>query len=339
MTAVNVAINGFGRIGRDCLRAAVDDDRLNFRAIVSTTDDAQTMAHLLKYDSVAGKLPADVVPGDKSLTINGREVKLIAARDPKTVPWRDLGVDVVMECSGIYRDRDKAAVFLDCGVKRVVVSAPVKNADATIVMGVNQDDFDPAAHFVVSNASCTTNCLAPVAKVLVDICGIKRGLMTTIHSYTRDQQILDARHKDLRRARAAGMSMIPTTTGAAAAVGLVLPRLKGRLDGLAIRVPTPNVSLVDLVVETEKPVTAAAVNDAFRRAAAGDLQGILAVSDEPLVSIDFNHNPFSSIVDAALTNVMDDTMLKVMSWYDNEWGYANRLNDLTVYVAQRTGLL
>jgi glyceraldehyde 3-phosphate dehydrogenase len=297
------------------------------------------MAHLLKYDSVAGKLPADVVPGDKSLTINGREVKLIAARDPKTVPWRDLGVDVVMECSGIYRDRDKAAVFLDYGVKRVVVSAPVKNADATIVMGVNQDDFDPAAHFVVSNASCTTNCLAPVAKVLVDICGIKRGLMTTIHSYTRDQQILDARHKDLRRARAAGMSMIPTTTGAAAAVGLVLPRLKGRLDGLAIRVPTPNVSLVDLVVETEKPVTAAAVNDAFRRAAAGDLQGILAVSDEPLVSIDFNHNPFSSIVDAALTNVMDDTMLKVMSWYDNEWGYANRLNDLTVYVAQRTGLL
>jgi glyceraldehyde 3-phosphate dehydrogenase len=339
MTAVNVAINGFGRIGRDCLRAAVDDDRLNFRAIVSTTDDAQTMAHLLKYDSVAGKLPADVVPGDKSLTINGREVKLIAARDPKTVPWQDLGVDVVMECSGIYRDRDKAAVFLDYGVKRVVVSAPVKNADATIVMGVNQDDFDPAAHFVVSNASCTTNCLAPVAKVLVDICGIKRGLMTTIHSYTRDQQILDARHKDLRRARAAGMSMIPTTTGAAAAVGLVLPRLKGRLDGLAIRVPTPNVSLVDLVVETEKPVTAAAVNDAFRRAAAGDLQGILAVSDEPLVSIDFNHNPFSSIVDAALTNVMDDTMLKVMSWYDNEWGYANRLNDLTVYVAQRTGLL
>ncbi|MBN2231328.1 MAG: type I glyceraldehyde-3-phosphate dehydrogenase [Deltaproteobacteria bacterium] len=339
MAAVNVAVNGFGRIGRDCLRAAANDDRLNFRAVVSTIDDAQTMAHLLKYDSVAGTLAADVVPGDKSLTINGREIRLIAARDPQTVPWRDLGVDVVMECSGIYRDRDKAAVFLDGGVKRVVVSAPVKRADATIVMGVNHEDFDPAAHFVVSNASCTTNCLAPVAKVLVELCGIRRGLMTTIHSYTRDQQILDARHKDLRRARAAGVSMIPTTTGAAAAVGLVLPQLKGRLDGLAIRVPTPNVSLVDLVVETAKPVTAEVVNDAFRRAAAGDLQGILAVSDEPLVSIDFNHNPFSSIVDAGLTNVMDDTMLKVMSWYDNEWGYANRLNDLTVYVARRSGLL
>ncbi|HDS15673.1 MAG TPA: type I glyceraldehyde-3-phosphate dehydrogenase [Proteobacteria bacterium] len=336
--AVNVALNGFGRIGRDCLRAAVDDDRFNFEAIVSTTDDARTMAHLLKYDSVSGRLAAEVEAGDKCIIVNGRRIKLVASRDPRQVPWTDLGIDIVMECSGLYRDRAAAAVFLDLGVKRVVVSAPVKKADATIVLGVNEKSFTPEKDFVVSNASCTTNCLAPAAKVMLENFGFKRGLMTTIHSYTRDQEILDSRHKDLRRARAAAMSMIPTTTGAAAAVGMVLPALKGRIDGLAVRVPTPNVSMVDLVFESEKATSVEAVNEAFRVAASGSLKGILAVSDEPLVSIDFNHNSNSSIIDAPLTNVIDGTMIKVMAWYDNEWGYACRLNDLTAYVAQRTGL-
>ncbi len=336
--AVNVALNGFGRIGRDCLRAAVNDDRFNFKAIVSTTDDAKTMAHLLKYDSVAGCLDAEIVAGDKFLTVNGKRIELIASRDPKDVAWKDLGIDIVMECSGLYRDREAASVFLDLGVKRVVVSAPVKKADATIVLGVNEDVFDVEKDYVISNASCTTNCLAPAAKVLLENFGFIRGMMTTIHSYTRDQQILDSRHKDLRRARAAAMSMIPTTTGAAAAVGLVLPELKGKIDGLAVRVPTPNVSMVDLVFESEKATTSEAVNDAFRQAAAGQLKGILAVSDEPLVSLDFNQNPNSSIIDAPLTNVIGGTMVKVMAWYDNEWGYACRLNDLTLYVAEKVGL-
>ncbi|MBN2808282.1 MAG: type I glyceraldehyde-3-phosphate dehydrogenase [Deltaproteobacteria bacterium] len=336
--AVNVALNGFGRIGRDCLRAAINDDRFNFKAIISTTDDAQTMAHLLKYDSVAGCLDAEIVAGDKCLTVNGRRIQLVASRNPKDVPWQALGIDIVMECSGLYRDRDAAAVFLDLGVKRVVVSAPVKKADVTIVCGVNHTVFDAGKDFVISNASCTTNCLAPAAKVLLENFGFKRGMMTTIHSYTRDQEILDSRHKDLRRARAAGMSMIPTTTGAAAAVGLVLPALKGKIDGLAVRVPTPNVSMVDLVFECEKATSIEAVNAAFRTAAAGELQGILAVSDEPLVSIDFNKNSHSSIIDAPLTNVIGETMVKVMAWYDNEWGYANRLNDLTLYVAEKVGL-
>ena len=336
--AVNVALNGFGRIGRDCLRIACNDDRFNFKAIISTTDDAKTMAHLLKYDSVAGCLDAEIVAGDKFLTVNGKRIELIASRDPKDVPWRDLGVDIVMECSGLYRDRDKASIFLDLGVKRVVVSAPVKKADATIVLGVNQDIFDVDKDYVISNASCTTNCLAPAAKVMLENFGFIRGMMTTIHSYTRDQQILDSRHKDLRRARAAGMSMIPTTTGAAAAVGIVLPVLKGKIDGLAVRVPTPNVSMVDLVFESEKATSVEEVNDVFRRAAANELKGILAVSDEPLVSLDFNKNPNSSIIDAPLTNVMGGTMIKIMAWYDNEWGYASRLNDLTLYVAEKVGL-
>ncbi|MCD6430684.1 MAG: type I glyceraldehyde-3-phosphate dehydrogenase [Deltaproteobacteria bacterium] len=336
--AVNVALNGFGRIGRDCLRAAVNDDRFNFKAIVSTTDDAKTMAHLLKYDSVAGCLDAEIVAGDKFLTVNGKRIELIASRDPKDVAWKDLGIDIVMECSGLYRDREAASVFLDLGVQRVVVSAPVKKADATIVLGVNEGVFDVKNDYVISNASCTTNCLAPAAKVMLENFGFIRGMMTTIHSYTRDQQILDSRHKDLRRARAAAMSMIPTTTGAAAAVGLVLPELKGKIDGLAVRVPTPNVSMVDLVFESEKATTSEAVNDAFRQAAVGQLKGILAVSDEPLVSLDFNKNPNSSIIDAPLTNVIGGTMVKVMAWYDNEWGYACRLNDLTLYVAEKVGL-
>ena len=337
--AVNVALNGFGRIGRDCLRAAVNDDRFNFKAIVSTTDDARTMAHLLKYDSVAGRLEAEVVAGDKFLTVNGRRIELIASRNPKDVAWRDLGVDIVMECSGLYRDREKASVFLDLGVKRVVVSAPVKKADVTIVLGVNEGVFEAEKDYIISNASCTTNCLAPAAKVLLENFGFVRGMMTTIHSYTRDQQILDSRHKDLRRGRAAAMSMIPTTTGAAAAVGIVLPELKGKIDGLAVRVPTPNVSMVDLVFESEKATSSDAVNDAFRQAAAGDLKGILAVSDEPLVSLDFNNNPNSSIIDAPLTNVIGGNMIKVMAWYDNEWAYACRLNDLTLYVAEKVGLM
>ena len=336
--AVNVALNGFGRIGRDCLRAAVNDDRFNFKAIVSTTDDARTMAHLLKYDSVAGRLEAEVVAGDKFLTVNGRRIELIASRNPQDVAWRDLGVDIVMECSGLYRDREKASIFLDLGVKRVVVSAPVKKADVTIVLGVNEGVFEAEKDYIISNASCTTNCLAPAAKVLLENFGFVRGMMTTIHSYTRDQQILDSRHKDLRRGRAAAMSMIPTTTGAAAAVGIVLPELKGKIDGLAVRVPTPNVSMVDLVFESEKATSSDAVNDAFRQAAAGDLKGILAVSDEPLVSLDFNNNPNSSIIDAPLTNVIGGNMIKVMAWYDNEWAYACRLNDLTLYVAEKVGL-
>ncbi len=336
--AVKVALNGFGRIGRDCLRAAATDDRFAFKAIVSTTDDARTMAHLLKYDSVAGRLDVEVVAGDKFLLVNGQRIELIASRDPKDVPWQKLGVDIVMECSGLYRTRDKAAVFLDLGVKRVVVSAPVKKADATIVLGVNEKVFAADKDFIVSNASCTTNCLAPAAKVMLENFGFKRGMMTTIHSYTRDQQILDSRHKDLRRARAAALSMIPTTTGAAAAVGMVLPALKGKIDGLAVRVPTPNVSMVDLVFESEKDADIEAVNNAFRQAAANELKGILAVSDEPLVSLDFNHNPNSSIIDAPLTNVIGGNMIKIMAWYDNEWGYANRLNDLTLYVAGKTGL-
>ena len=336
--AVNVALNGFGRIGRDCLRAAVNDDRFNFKAIVSTTDDARTMAHLLKYDSVAGRLEAEVVAGDKFLTVNGRRIELIASRNPQDVAWRDLGVDIVMECSGLYRDREKASIFLDLGVKRVVVSAPVKKADVTIVLGVNEGVFEAEKDYIISNASCTTNCLAPAAKVLLENFGFVRGMMTTIHSYTRDQQILDSRHKDLRRGRAAAMSMIPTTTGAAAAVGIVLPELRGKIDGLAVRVPTPNVSMVDLVFESEKATSSDAVNDAFRQAAAGDLKGILAVSDEPLVSLDFNNNPNSSIIDAPLTNVIGGNMIKVMAWYDNEWAYACRLNDLTLYVAEKVGL-
>lgn len=336
--AVNVALNGFGRIGRDCLRAAATDNRYAFKAIVSTTDDAQTMAHLLKYDSVAGRLDVEVVAGDKFLLVNGKRIELIASRDPKDVPWQKLGVDIVMECSGLYRDRDKASIFLDLGVKRVVVSAPVKKADTTIVLGVNEGTFDKEKDFVISNASCTTNCLAPAAKVMLENFGFKRGMMTTIHSYTRDQQILDSRHKDLRRSRAAGLSMIPTTTGAAAAVGLVLPALKGKIDGLAVRVPTPNVSMVDLVFESDKMTSVEAVNDAFRQAAAHELKGILAVSDEPLVSIDFNQNSHSSTIDASLTNVIGGNMIKIMSWYDNEWGYASRLNDLTLYVARKVGL-
>jgi glyceraldehyde 3-phosphate dehydrogenase len=334
---INVAINGFGRIGRDALRAAIDNEDFNFIAVVSTTDDAYTMRHLFKYDSVSGGYKGgDVVAGDKELIINGKKVKLIKATDPKTVDWQGLGVDIVMECSGKYRDREQASVFLEAGVKKVVISAPCKKADATIVMGINEEIYDKDNHHVISNASCTTNCLAPMVKVLLENFGIVKGMMTTVHAYTRDQMLLDSRHKkDLRRARAAALSMIPTTTGAASAVGLVIPEIKGKLNGLAIRVPVADVSIVDLVVESEKETNAEEVNAAFKHASENELKGILQYVDEPLVSADFIGNPYSSIFDSLLTDVMDGNMIKIMSWYDNEWGYANRLIDLTRLVGEQ----
>ncbi len=335
--SIKVAINGFGRIGRDALRAAIDDDDFNFIAVVSTTDDAKVIRHLFKYDSVSGGYKnGEVIAKDKSLEINGKEVKLIKATNPRDVDWPGLGVDIVMECSGKYRKRDEAAIFLESGVKKVVVSAPCKGADATIVMGINEDIYKPESHNVISNASCTTNCLAPVVKVMLENFGFKKGFMTTVHAYTRDQMLLDSRHKkDLRRARAAALSMIPTTTGAATAVGLVIPEVKGKINGIAIRVPTPDVSIVDLTVETEKNTTIEEVNAAFKKASENELKGILQYCDEPLVSVDFVKNPYSSIFDSLLTDVIGGNMVKVFSWYDNEWGYANRLVDLTKFVGNK----
>jgi glyceraldehyde 3-phosphate dehydrogenase len=332
--ATRVGINGFGRIGRNVFRAACGDPALDLVAVNDITD-AKTLAHLLKYDSVHGAFKGPVEAKDQSLVVNGKEIKVLASKDPAALPWKDLGVEVVVESTGRFTDRASAAKHLEAGAKKVIISAPAKDEDITIVLGVNETRYDPAKHHVISNASCTTNCLAPVAKILMQICGIRHGLMTTIHSYTNDQSILDLPHKDLRRARAAAMSMIPTSTGAAKAVGLVLPELKGKIHGLAIRVPTPNVSLVDLVAETEKPVTAEAVNAALRKAAEGELKGILGYTDEPLVSIDFNGNPLSSIVDGASTSVVDGTLVKVLSWYDNEWGYSCRVRDLIKYIVTR----
>jgi glyceraldehyde 3-phosphate dehydrogenase len=332
--ATKIGINGFGRIGRNLFRAAFGDAALDIVAVNDITD-AKTLAHLLKYDSVHGAFKGTVEAKDQSLVVNGKEIKVLASKDPAALPWKDLGVEVVVESTGRFTDRASAAKHLEAGAKKVIISAPAKDEDITIVLGVNETRYDPAKHHVISNASCTTNCLAPVAKVLMQICGIKHGLMTTIHSYTNDQSILDLPHKDLRRARAAAMSMIPTSTGAAKAVGLVLPELKGKIHGLAIRVPTPNVSVVDLVVETEKPVTAEAVNAALRKAAEGELKGILGYTDEPLVSIDFNGNPLSSIVDGLSTSVVDGTLVKVLSWYDNEWGYSCRVRDLIKYIVSK----
>ncbi|MEI8188372.1 MAG: type I glyceraldehyde-3-phosphate dehydrogenase [candidate division NC10 bacterium] len=329
-----IGINGFGRIGRNLFRAAFGDATLDIVAVNDITD-AKTLAHLLKYDSVHGAFKGTVEAKDQSLVVNGKEIKVLASKDPAALPWKDLGVEVVVESTGRFTDRASAAKHLEAGAQKVIISAPAKDEDITIVLGVNETRYDPAKHHVISNASCTTNCLAPVAKVLMQICGIKHGLMTTIHSYTNDQSILDLPHKDLRRARAAAMSMIPTSTGAAKAVGLVLPELKGKIHGLAIRVPTPNVSVVDLVAETEKPVTAEAINAALRKAAEGELKGILGYTDEPLVSIDFNGNPLSSIVDGASTSVVDGTLVKVLSWYDNEWGYSCRVRDLIKYIASK----
>ncbi len=332
--ATRIAINGFGRIGRCVMRALTGDD-LEVVAINDLTDPV-TLAHLLKYDSVHGTWSGTVEAGEGSITVNGKAIRILAERDPAKLPWKDLGVDLVVEATGIFTDRAKAALHLEAGAKRVVVSAPGKGVDGTFAMGVNHEDFDPAKHFVVSNASCTTNCLAPMAKVLDDSFGIAHGLMTTIHSVTNDQRILDLPHKDLRRARAAFESMIPTTTGAAKAVGLVLPRLAGKLNGFAMRVPTKNVSVVDLVATLNTDVTVEEVNAALEAAANGPLKGILGVTREPLVSIDFCGNPASSTVDLALTDVMSSRMVKVVSWYDNEWGYSNRVLDLARYIARKS---
>jgi glyceraldehyde 3-phosphate dehydrogenase len=333
MMAIRVGINGFGRIGRNFFRASLDRSTIDFVAINDITD-AKTLAHLLKYDSVGGILEADVQAKEQALVVNGKEIKVLAERDPAKLPWKELGVDVVVESTGLFTDRDKAAKHLEAGAPRVIISAPAKDPDLTVVLGVNEKDYDPAKHKIVSNASCTTNCLAPVAKVLLENFGIRRGLMTTVHAYTNDQRILDLPHSDLRRARAAAVSLIPTTTGAATAVALVLPQLKGKLDGLAFRVPTPNVSVVDFVAEVERDTSKAEVNETLRKAADSTLQGILAYTEEPLVSIDFNKNPHSSIVDASLTNVIDKRLVKVIAWYDNEWGYSCRLRDLIEYMSR-----
>jgi len=330
--AVKVGINGFGRIGRNFFRAAYKDPSLQIVAVNDITD-AKTLAHLLKYDSVHGRFEASVEVKENAIVVNGKEVQVLACKDAADLPWGKLGVEIVIECTGRYTDRDGAGKHLAAGAKRVIISAPAKGEDATFVMGVNEKTFDPAKHFILSNASCTTNCLAPVAKVLLDTFGIERGLMTTIHSYTNDQKILDLPHKDLRRARAAGMSMIPTTTGAAKAVSLVIPELKGKLDGMAIRVPTPNVSVVDLTAELSSSATAEEINAAMKKASEGSMKGVLQYVDEPLVSVDFNHDPASSCFDALSTKVIGGKMVKVLSWYDNEWGYSCRLVDLAKYVS------
>jgi glyceraldehyde 3-phosphate dehydrogenase len=325
--AVKVGINGFGRIGRNIMRAALGSRDIDFVAVNELTN-AATLAHLLKYDSVLGNLTADVKATADGITVDGDEFKVLSVKDPAQLPWKDLGVDVVFESTGIFTDRDGAAKHLAAGAKRVIITAPAKKPDITLVLGVNDDKYDPAKHQIISNASCTTNCLAPLAKVIHQCFGIRKGWMTTVHSYTNDQNLLDLPHKDLRRARAAAMSMIPTTTGAASAVGEVLPELKGKLDGFAMRVPTPNVSVVDLNVIVDKKTTGEAVNNALRDAAKGALKGILTVSEDELVSIDFRGNANSSIVDAAYTKVMDGDFIKVLSWYDNEWGYSSRCVDL-----------
>jgi glyceraldehyde 3-phosphate dehydrogenase len=329
--ALKVAINGFGRIGRMVLRAGLSHQDVEFVAINDLTDPA-TLAHLLKYDSTQGKLQADLLGTDHSLIVNGKEIRIYREKDPSKIPWNEVGADFVFECTGLFRDKETASAHLEAGAKKVIISAPAKNPDVTIVMGVNQKEYDPQKHHIISNASCTTNCLAPVCKVLLDNFGIEKGLMTTTHAYTGDQRLLDFPHKDLRRARAAALSMIPTTTGAAKAVSLVLPQLAGKLNGMAIRVPTPNVSVVDLVVQLSKPATADEVNSAMKEAAQGDLKGILAYCEEPLVSIDFNGSTVSSTVDAPSTMVIGD-MLKVLSWYDNEFGYSCRMIDLALYMA------
>ena len=331
---IKVGINGFGRIGRNIMRAALGTGTLDFVAVNDLTD-TKTLAHLLKYDSILGNLDATVESGDGWISVNGDKFTVLAQKDPGQLPWKDLGVDVVFEGTGRFTKRDDAAKHVEAGAKRVIITAPATGPDATFVMGVNHEQYDPATHVVVSNASCTTNCLAPFAKVIEENFGIVKGWMTTIHSYTNDQQLLDLPHKDLRRARAAALSMIPTTTGAAKAVGEVLPQLKGKLDGFAMRVPTPNVSVVDLAVLVAKKTTADEVNAAFKAAAAGPLKGILAVEDEPLVSTDFRKNPNSSIVDSAYTKVMDGDFVKVLSWYDNEWGYSSRCVDLLLHVAAK----
>jgi glyceraldehyde 3-phosphate dehydrogenase len=331
--AVKVGINGFGRIGRNIMRAAMGHNDIDFVAVNDLTN-AATLAHLLKYDSVLGNLEADVRASSDGITVAGDNFKVLSVKDPAQLPWKDLGVDIVVESTGIFTDRDGAAKHLAAGAKKVIITAPAKKPDITVVLGVNDDKYDPAKHQIISNASCTTNCLAPLAKVIHERFTIKKAWMTTVHSYTNDQNLLDLPHKDLRRARAAAISIIPTTTGAAIAVGEVMPELKGKFDGISMRVPTPNVSVVDLNALVEKKTSRDEVNAALKEEACGRLKGILAVSDEPLVSIDFRGNPHSSIVDSAYTHVIDGDFVKILSWYDNEWGYSSRCVDLVRQIAR-----
>jgi glyceraldehyde 3-phosphate dehydrogenase len=332
--AIKVGINGFGRIGRNIMRAAMGNKDFDFVAVNDLTN-AATLAHLLKYDSILGNLKADISASGDRIKVGGDEFQVLSQKDPAQLPWKDLGVDVVFESTGLFTKRDDAAKHIAAGAKKVIITAPAKGPDVTVVLGVNDQAYDPAKHQIISNASCTTNCLAPVAKVLHESFGIKKGWMTTVHAYTNDQQLLDLPHKDLRRARAAALSIIPTTTGAATAVGEVLPELKGRLDGIAMRVPVPNVSVVDLAVLVDKKTTSDEVNAAFRSAADGPLKGILQFATEPLVSIDFRGNAHSSILDSDYTKVMEGDFVKVLSWYDNEWGYSSRCIDLLLYMAKK----
>jgi glyceraldehyde 3-phosphate dehydrogenase len=332
--AVRVAINGFGRIGRNVFRASQGNKEIDIIAINDLTD-TKTLAHLLKWDSTFGEFKHDVKAGDGKIIVDGKEIAVLAKRDPAELPWKDLKVDIALECTGLFLDKANAGKHITAGAKKVLISAPAKDPDATFVIGVNEHTYDPKTHHIISNASCTTNCLAPFTKVIHESFGIVHGLMNTIHSYTNDQNLLDLPHKDLRRARAACLSIIPTSTGAAKAVSLVLPELKGKLDGMSLRVPTPNVSIVDVVFEVSKKTTKEEVNAALKSAAEGRLKGILQYEEAPLVSIDFKGNPHSSIIDAALTTVIEGSMVKILSWYDNEWGYSNRLRDLAILVAKK----
>jgi len=333
--AVKVGINGFGRIGRNVFRAAIKKNADLEIVALNDLTDAKTLAHLLKYDSTFGIFEGEVIAKEDSLVVNGKEVKIFKETDPAKLPWKELGVDIVIESTGRFTKKEDAIKHIEGGAKKVIISAPAKNEDITIVLGVNEDKYDPKNHHVISNASCTTNCLAPLAKVINDKFHIKQGMMTTVHSYTNDQRILDLPHSDLRRARSAAMSIIPTTTGAAKALHLVIPDLKGKLNGFSLRVPTPDVSIVDLVAEVETPVTVEEVNAALKEAAEGELKGILGYSEEPLVSMDYKGDPRSSIVDAQLTMVIEGTLVKAVSWYDNEWGYSNRVVDLAEYIANK----
>ncbi len=333
--AVKVGINGFGRIGRNVLRAGYKNKNIDFVAVNDLPVPTKTLAHLLKYDSVHGILGAKVEAKDASITVDGKELKIVNHKDPSQIPWKDFDVDIVIESTGVFREKERAELHIKGGAKKVIISAPAKNEDITIVMGVNEKSYDAKKHNVISNASCTTNCIAPMAKVLLENFGVNKAIMTTIHAYTNDQKILDLPHKDLRRARAAALSMIPTTTGAAKATALVIPQLKGKIDGLAIRVPTPNVSLMDLVAEVGKDVTIEEVNKALETAALGELKGIMEYREDPLVSKDYNGNPHSTIIDAPSTYVVDKRLVKVIGWYDNEWGYSSRIIDLIEYIVKK----
>ncbi len=331
---IKVGINGFGRIGRNVLRASLNDDSIDFVAVNDLTD-TKTLAHLLKYDSVMGNLEQEISHTENSITVDGDTFSVFSERDPANIPWEEVGAEIVIESTGLFTDKASAGKHLGGSVKKVIISAPAKDPDTTIVLGVNENDYNADNHHIISNASCTTNCLAPVAKVIHENYGIVNAMMTTIHSYTNDQQLLDLPHKDLRRARAAGLSMIPTSTGAAKAVALVIPELKGKFDGISVRVPTPNVSLVDVVINVEKETTAEDVNRVLKNAANEEMKGILGFSEEPLVSMDFKGNPHSSIVDADNTSVMDGKTIKILTWYDNEWGYSCRVRDLVKYIADK----